>query len=72
MSAIQEEVVVPRLRQRYLWRAVDQDGDVVDVLLQERRDAASARRFFRRLCVMRQGCGDLPAIQQRETAAAQS
>ena len=36
-------------RQRYLWRAIDQDGEVVDVLLQERRDAASARRFFRRL-----------------------
>ncbi len=36
-------------RQRYLWRAVDQDGEVVDVLLQERRDAAAARRFFRRL-----------------------
>lgn len=37
-----------RGRQRYLWQAVDQDGEVVDVLLQERRDAVSARRFFRR------------------------
>jgi len=36
-------------RQRYLWRAVDQDGEVVDVLLQERRDATSAERFFRHL-----------------------
>jgi putative transposase len=36
-------------QKRYLWRAVDQDGEVVDVLLQERRDAASATRFFRRL-----------------------
>ena len=36
-------------RQRYLWRAVDQDGEVVDVLLQERRDATAARRFFRHL-----------------------
>ena len=26
---------------------VDQDGEIVDVLLQERRDATSARRFFR-------------------------
>jgi putative transposase len=33
--------------QRYLWRAVDQDGEIIDVLLQERRDSASARRFFR-------------------------
>jgi putative transposase len=36
-------------RQRYLWRAVDQDGEVVDVLLQERRDATSAGRFFGRM-----------------------
>ena len=34
---------------QYLWRAVDQDGEVVDVLLQERRDAASARHFFRHM-----------------------
>jgi putative transposase len=38
-----------RGQQRYLWRAVDQDGEVVDVLLQERRNSASARRFFRHL-----------------------
>ena len=36
-------------RQRYLWRAVDQDGEVIDVLLQERRDAASAKRFCKHL-----------------------
>lgn len=35
--------------QRYLWRAVDQDGDVVDVYLQKRRDGAAARRFFKRI-----------------------
>jgi putative transposase len=35
--------------QYYLWRAVDQDGDVVDVLLQRRRDGAAAKRFFARL-----------------------
>ncbi len=33
----------------YLWRAVDQDGDVVDVLLQSRRDGNAAKRFFQRL-----------------------
>jgi putative transposase len=32
-----------------LWRAGDQDGDVVDVLLQKRRDGAAAKRFFARL-----------------------
>jgi putative transposase len=36
-------------KQHYLWRAVDQDGEVVDVYLQPRRDGAAARRFFKRL-----------------------
>lgn len=36
-------------KQHYLWRAVDQDGDVVDVYLQAKRDGAAAKRFFRRL-----------------------
>lgn len=34
---------------RYLWRAVDQDGNVLDILLQSRRNTAAARRFFRKL-----------------------
>ncbi len=36
-------------KQHYLWRAVDQDGEVVDVNLQTTRDGAAAKRFFRRL-----------------------
>jgi putative transposase len=36
-------------KQHYLWRAVDQDGEVVDVFLQIKRDGAAAKRFFRRL-----------------------
>ena len=36
-------------KQYYLWRAVDQDGEVVDVYLQEKRDGAAAKRFFKRL-----------------------
>ncbi|BBC28780.1 uncharacterized protein SGFS_000710 [Streptomyces graminofaciens] len=35
--------------QRYLWRAVDQDGNVLDILVQHRRDKAAASRFFHRL-----------------------
>jgi putative transposase len=35
--------------QHYLWRAVDQDGEVVDVFLQEGRDGPAAKRFFKRL-----------------------
>src|ERR1700692_4610368 len=33
----------------YLWRAVDQDGVVLDILVQRRRDGNAAKRFFRRL-----------------------
>ena len=33
----------------YLWRAVDQHGNVLDVLVQSRRNAKAAKRFFRKL-----------------------
>ena len=33
----------------YLWRAVDQDGDVLDILVQSRRDKKAAKKFFRQL-----------------------
>jgi putative transposase len=33
----------------YLWRAVDQHGVVLDVLVQRRRDGKAAKRFFKRL-----------------------
>lgn len=33
----------------YLWRAVDQDGIVLDILVQKRRDGWAAKRFFKRL-----------------------
>jgi putative transposase len=33
----------------YLWRAVDQDRIVLDILVQRRRDAGAAKRFFERL-----------------------
>jgi putative transposase len=35
--------------QHYLWRAVDQNGVVLDILVQARRDANAAKRFFKRL-----------------------
>jgi putative transposase len=41
-------------RQQYLWRAVDEDGDVIDILIQSRRDRRAATRFFRKL-LKRQG-----------------
>ncbi len=33
----------------WLWRAIDADGDVLDILVQQRRNARAAKRFFRRL-----------------------
>jgi putative transposase len=38
-----------RGQQHYLWRAVDQDGDVIDILVQPRLDRRAAERFFRKL-----------------------
>ena len=38
-----------RGEQVYLWRAVDENGQVLDILVQEQRDADAAERFFRRL-----------------------
>ena len=37
---------------RYVYRAIDQDGQVIDVLVSTRRDAATARRFFHQALVM--------------------
>jgi putative transposase len=36
-------------RIHYLWRAVDQDGDVLDILVQSHRDKKAAKKFFRKL-----------------------
>jgi putative transposase len=33
----------------YVWRAVDQDGNVLDILVQSRRNGKAAKRFFRKL-----------------------
>jgi len=35
--------------QHFLWRAVDQDGNVLDILVQRRRNKAAAKKFFRKL-----------------------
>ncbi|WP_407700964.1 IS6 family transposase [Streptomyces hirsutus] len=34
---------------QYLWRAVDQDGNVLDILARSRRDAKAAKRFLAKL-----------------------
>jgi putative transposase len=46
-------------KRHWLWRAVDQHGVVLDILVQARRDQASAERFLR--CVL-QGCEYEPRV----------
>lgn len=36
-------------KHHYLWRAVDQNGQVLDILMQSRRNRQAAKRFFRKL-----------------------
>ena len=36
-------------KRQYLWRAVDQDGTVLDILVQSKRDAKAAKRFMAKL-----------------------
>jgi putative transposase len=46
-------------KQMYLWRAVDHEGEVLDMLVQRRRDCEAALRLMRRLCHAngsRKGC----------------
>ena len=43
----------------YLWRAVDQDGHVLDILVQRRRDKHAAKKFFRKLL---KGCQYVPRV----------
>jgi putative transposase len=46
---LDEVVVSIQGKRRYLWRAVDQDGDFIDVLVHKRKDTRAAKRFFRTL-----------------------
>jgi putative transposase len=36
-------------KRHYLWRAVDQDDNVLDILVQSRRNKQAAKQFFRKL-----------------------
>jgi putative transposase len=46
---INEVFVTIQGQRQYLWRAVDQDGATLDILVQRRRNQRAAERFFRRL-----------------------
>jgi putative transposase len=43
----------------YLWRAVDQHGTVLDILVQSRRNKRAAKKFFRKLL---KGCQYMPRV----------
>jgi putative transposase len=44
-----EMVLTIKGEHHYLWRAVDQEGNVLDILVQRRRDKKAAKKFFRKL-----------------------
>jgi putative transposase len=46
---LDEVVLTIRGQKHYVWRAVDQNGNVLDILVQSRRNKKAAKRFFRKL-----------------------
>ena len=55
-----DEVFITINKERhYLWRAVDQDGVVLDILVQTRRNKQAAKKFFRKLL---KGCQYVPRV----------
>ena len=42
-------VINIKSKQYYLWRAVDKEGQVLDILMQSRRNESAAEKFFRKL-----------------------
>ena len=60
ISGTLDEVFITINKERhYLWRAVDQDGNVLDILVQSRRNKQAAKKFFRKLL---KGCQYVPRV----------
>jgi len=55
---LDEGVVIIKGKQYYLWRAVDQAGNVLDILMQNRPDKAAAKKFLRKLLKIQGFAGD--------------
>lgn len=56
---LDEVVITIQGKKHWLWRAVDQDGFVLDALVQSRRNAKAAKRLMRKLL---NGQGHLPRV----------
>ena len=56
---VDEVFIKIRGKTHYLWRAVDQQGTVLDILVTSRRDTRAATRFFRKLL---KGLEDVPRV----------
>lgn len=61
---LDEVVVTVAGKKHWLWRTVDQDGYILDEIVQTRRDTKAARRLLRRL-LRKQGCAP-PAHDHRQ------
>ncbi len=56
---LDEVFITIRGQTHYLWRAVDQHGTVLDILMQRRRNKMAAKKFFRKLL---KGCQYVPRV----------
>ncbi|MGD1849049.1 MAG: IS6 family transposase [Cyanophyceae cyanobacterium] len=56
---LDEVVVTIKGEQFYLWRAVGAQGQVIDILMQRRRNKGAAKKFFRKLL---KGTGSAPRV----------
>ena len=61
---VDEFFVNIRGQRYYLWRAADQDGDVIDILVTKRRDCRAAKSFFRKM-LKHQGQAPLQLITDK-------
>ena len=61
-----DEATIVRIRggRRYLWRAVDQENNVIDILMQKLKDKQAAKHFFRKM-LKHQSCSPNRIVTDR-------
>jgi IS6 family transposase len=57
---VDETYIKVKGQEKYLYRAVDSTGQTIDFLLTAKRDAAAAKRFFRK--AFRSSCNPIPRV----------